>query len=831
MGSSIYDYLKEQGNYTYLLKIIDDPAINYGEVLKKTGSKTLFVADDAAFEEFFKSNDWGVKSFADLTTAQKNLLLNSAMINNVYYIRMLSAVQSKWGSTGDPVDGLCMRRTTALNVEDSVTWEKPGEMPTSEYWDRYRAKGGMYLLKDNTSAPMVHFLQKFLDYNNISNDDISFIMGSTFATNDAVIDGIKVIEQNIKCKNGAIHKMEKVITPLKNMAEIIRTTPETSEFSKLLERFSAPYFAYVKGNDSIYAKRYFAKRNINGDNSGKVYAPADTLVSGYLKFDPGWNQYTSESQTLAENMGAILVPSNEALNDYWNNGGSELKERYGSWEKMPNDVLDNMINNLMINSFTGSVPSKFGEITNDAQDPMGVEKSDIIKSYIGCNGVVYVTNKLFPPTAYVAVSSPALINENMKIINWAIETLEFDAYLLSMDSYYSFIIPTDSALLRYYNPVSFGKAQPEVYEFYYDNAKKSVGAKVYGYDMATGVIDYSKTVRTVATGSTDIQDKLEDILDYHIIIGDIEDGNAYHQTKGNGTIKVSGKGVGMSVYGGYQLEHNTGAKVTQIYDKTKEGNGKAYKIESEVLEGSQKSVYKTMEEMGSTPDAPFYEWFQLLKGSPNNASDDPWIFYTDDDFASVDYNVYYFNTYHYTIYVPTNEAVKAAIAAGLPTWERIDTCTDQAMKDSLTQVLEYCLRYHIQDNSVYIGGGAKNTSYETSAPNAATERFFKIGVACTAGNDGNITLTDGTTTKKKVLKEYKGNTNVYNIMTRDYFFDNKDKEKSTEIETSSFAVIHLIDGVLEYEPGQYQYKAPHRSYKAPYRGPLRASSKLVKTHK
>ena len=51
LGSSIYEYLNEEGNYTNFVKLIDD--LNYKEVLARTGSKTLFVADDAAFDEFY----------------------------------------------------------------------------------------------------------------------------------------------------------------------------------------------------------------------------------------------------------------------------------------------------------------------------------------------------------------------------------------------------------------------------------------------------------------------------------------------------------------------------------------------------------------------------------------------------------------------------------------------------------------------------------------------------------------------------------------------------------------------------------------------------------
>ena len=55
LGASIYNYLEEKGNFTLFLKVIDD--LNYKEVLSKTGSKTLFVADDDAFKKGIKE-DW-----------------------------------------------------------------------------------------------------------------------------------------------------------------------------------------------------------------------------------------------------------------------------------------------------------------------------------------------------------------------------------------------------------------------------------------------------------------------------------------------------------------------------------------------------------------------------------------------------------------------------------------------------------------------------------------------------------------------------------------------------------------------------------------------------
>ena len=91
LNSSIYDYLQSNGNYTNYVKLIDD--LDYAEVLGKTGSKTLFVADDEAFSKFFADNAWGVRSYNELTTSQKKLLLYNSMLNNAYLLEMMSSTE------------------------------------------------------------------------------------------------------------------------------------------------------------------------------------------------------------------------------------------------------------------------------------------------------------------------------------------------------------------------------------------------------------------------------------------------------------------------------------------------------------------------------------------------------------------------------------------------------------------------------------------------------------------------------------------------------------------------------------------------------------------
>lgn len=814
LGESIYDQLEmgykdENGTehtFKTYIQLIND--IEYTEVLKKTGSKTLFVSDDAAFDRFYQSNAWGVKSYKDFTLSQKKLILNSSMINNAYLIELMS-------STEGPVKGQALRRSTAYSALDSITFETAEAMPDNSNWEYYRKKGSMYLVKDRTDQLMVHFLQQEMDFKGITSEDFSFLYnGLPRMKNDAFIFGNKVIVRDITCKNGYINILQDVLIPPANMAEIIRTTPEIKLFSSILERYAAPYYdaaltsAYkiyrekeiqrglnLPEIDSLFRKNYFAERSALGAN---LTNQKGVLQAGYLEFDPGWNAYTmGNNQSSQTDMAAIFAPSDDILKTFFYNGGGKfLIEKYKTIENIPNDVLDDLLRNLMKSSFTGSVPSKFADVLDDGKEPMGIQKSHVIKTLVGTNGVVYVTNKIYAPASYVAVTAPTLVNDNMQIFRWAVKKLGYDAYLLSMDSRYSFIVPWDQTTpenstgkgMYYIDPVSLGKLKPEIFRFWYNPKLTKVTATAYEYVKETGEIKDSIRLVTDA----EVLNRLNDILDYHIVVGDIENGKSFYRTKGGGELKVNGTGIGMNIIGGGNIENSTQPIVEKIYDQTKEtngrGNGKTYVINS-VLQTTYKSVYKILSE---TPE--FTEFFRLLQGSE--------IFGKDKSFVGLDENVKFFNTYHYTVYVPSNEAVLAAIDQGLPTWEVINAQTDQTLKDKLTKELTNFLRYHFQDNSVYIDNSSSAiTPYETAAYSlTGTKAYYKL---YTQLNSTGLTVYGDPVDRSRPV-HVKTDQGLYNIMSREFKFNSGDLTKVTGIETSSFAVIHEIDNVLLYDKDQLQ---------------------------
>ena len=839
--NTIYGYMQDQGNYKNFLQLIDD--LGETETLSKTGSKTLFIADDDAFATFYANNKWGVKSYDQLTEAQKKIILRSSMIDNPYPISMLSSVQG-------PIEGECMRRTASLQVYDSVPVIKSTDpqLPNTVYWKNLAlTHDTIVLFKDGSGAsPMIHFLPRFLEQNMILGTDVDFLYNDpagTHVSDDAYINDCKVTEPNIFCKNGFIHKVNKVMLPLDNMAELIRTKPQFTQYSSLLERFAAPFYNYtlttryngIYGTkvDSCYEKLYFANRGSASTGTTSTARTVDkdgNAIEAIIKYDPGWNRYQPGSigdnsrDEVMEDMGCMIVPTDAALQDWWDNGGGKvLKDNYGSWDKVPNKVVKELIKNNQLMSFVASVPSKFNSVLNDAAMQMNITTSDVDSVFLGCNGAIYQSHKVFSPTSYSSVLFPALVTDNMSIIYNAISVLNFDAYLNSMVSTYSFFIPVNDGMLTYIDPVSLGQSETHIWKFQYDAKGSTAFARIKAIvyraekqpDGSWLQMDSLKTI--VGSSTTDqVYDRLVDILDNIIVIGKIEQGKSYYQTKGKNYVKVGGQidvEGSMTVSGGWQIENDVPQVVSKIYNMD---NGKAYIVDAPLY-----TAHKACSDILSSDDN-FSEFFAILSASgalsANTNSKINWssaskngnlIYIPEKNTESINYLL---NTYHYTIYAPTNEAMDEAFALGLPTLEMLDEAMEIDNDDStetvvggrpikeiedsaahLRKVMLDFVKYHIQDNSIFIDKGFDAGNYETAKTNPNTGRSFKLAVSLSADNT-DLTVEGICSEPQKVDKA-----KMYNKMAREYWLNNYKVESATLIETSSSVVLHAVDHPLLYK--------------------------------
>ena len=815
LGNSIYERLDEEGNYKTMLKLIDD--LGQHEVLSHTGSKTLFAANDEAFQKWFGENSWGVNSYDKLSLAQKKLLLNNSMVNNAYLIELLSNGRPQ-GEDNHPEEGRTMRRMTATSVYDSVQIMRPDQMPNTEVWAKFKNSGrSIPILKDATSAPMIHFLPAFMQHNKMTSADLDVLTNHQASNiNEAWVNGKKVIERDITCKNGYIQKVEEVIESSPNMAEIIHQHKKMSHWAKLMDRFCAPYYdaegtreynRLYNNQDSVYVLRYYSDYSGNGEN---LSTPDGKAISAKLPFDPGWNQYVSTSGDANMNYdaGAMIVPTNEALNYWWDNEGKDLKTEYGEIDSLPDATLAKLLKVNMLPVFTEAIPSKFDLVLNDAKEPIGIKSEDVDSSFMGCNGVVYMTNKVFTPAEFQSVAYPALAHPTvMNVIYWAIDQLNFLPYLLSMDSKYSLILPSNDAMLWYLDPYSYGSEKngmeaPNVLAFWYDPTRTTEAQKVraYRYECTideNGQITIDESVsRKEVTDRDVISDCLKRLMDQLIIVGDIEDGHEYYKSKGGTPIRVFKDGQGRIAFaGGWQIDHNNKPLPVNPADIYQKNNGKSYIINDQMPLTTDQSVYLTLDK-----NEAFSKFLELLD---YDVADLLATTVTKNNYSAGmqkkgSKNLKLLDNYNYTIYVPTNSAIQKLIDDGLlPTWEDYEAQTEEVWGSEelaaqaqamIKDIIVSFVRYHVQDHAILIGMDPENdkyeNSFETMRRNLETGRFFPLIV----NNEGDqMWVKDVLGNKRNVVKT----NGLYNRICREYWF------KSTGVcYMASDAVVHQIDGVL-----------------------------------
>lgn len=822
LGNSIYERLEEDGNYTTMLRLIDD--LGQHEVLSHTGSKTLFVANDSAFKEWFTKNPWGVNRYEQLSLSQKKLLLNNSMINNAYLIELMSNGRPQ-GEDNAPEEGRTMRRETATSIYDSVQILKPSQMPSTEVWAKFKDRGkSIPILKDATTAPMIHFLPVFMKINKMTTSDLDLLTNhQANDINEAWVNGKKVVERDITCKNGYIQKVDGVFESAPNMAEIIRQHPNMSRWSQLLDRFSAPYFnaagtreynRLYNTQDSVYTLRYYSNLSSGGSN---VSTPEGKAVNAMLRFDPGWNQYINNTtgNSLSYDAGAMFVPTNEAIEKWWNNEGKDLKEEYGVIDSIPVTTMAKLINVSMLPVFTEAIPSKFDRILNDAKEEMGVKITDVDSCFMGCNGVVYMTNRVFTPAEFASVAYPALSHPStMNVIYWAISAASFASsssqaaklnylpYLLSMQSRYSMILPSNNAMLQYLDFASYNTeniSAPTVLEFYYDEKKsydQKVQARRYNCTIdEDGNITLGEIVQdNVAIGV--VVDCLYRLMDQLIIVGDIEDGHEYYKSKGGTLLRVTKAPDGrLALAGGWQTDHNKKLLPIDnenVYTKT---NGKSYVLNEQAPMATEKSVYMTLQER---PE--FSEFLNLLENSDLLKAKSGARNAGLSKLGNM--NMSLFDNYNYTVYVPTNESIKKLIDDGLlPTWDDYDAYNDSTYEGSeeeakeaqkiIKDIIVNFIRYHIQDHSIAINMGPEDgkyeNSYETMRRNLETSRFYPV---TTNHEGGQMWVEDMLGNKRNVVKT----DGLYNLICREYWYSGTGNAAITY--QASDAVIHQIDGVL-----------------------------------
>lgn len=900
LGGSIYAELKNPnasrltGTFTNYLRLVDD--LGYAETLNRTGSKTVFPANDEAFARFFASNQWGVSSYEELTESQKKLLLYSSMLDNALLLGMLPNA-SAGTSNGMPViaEDEALKHPTNVKATDTVQFiaNAAGMPRNNKYWEKYYNKG-IELVSDATRPMIVHLTRGYMLSHGITTvgdgSDFEILTGSPYSEGNAYVFNIGIQKNpttgkyngDVTCQNGYIHQMEEVIVPPGNMAQVLRRKSNTSLFSRIVDYFAVPYYDatttqnyndWAKENgrqqiDSIFQLRYLSRRSQDGEALNVDPNKSSLSSTRLLKFDLGWNTYypqvanPGQKDVAILDMGAFFVPTDEAVKQYFLPGGSGayLIDIYGDRENTEANIGENLdslfsknpqvltafANNLMQADFSGTVPSKFSTILNDASENLGMKLDKIVRKddgkydiTIANNGAIYVINELIAPDEYQAVLAPSSVYPDMSVMNWAVQDgvangdylgVDFKYYLLAMSANYGFFVPEDNAFDLYYlDPTSIyhqknnqvGTQQPDLLHFYYDKTAKSqpyLKCDRYYYNMETGEAEGPVRQSSVTAAKS----QLVDILNFHTLVlneGERIGDNHYYKTKHGGELYIpDGNVEGGRVMGGAQIEDPDRFPAPRIKKIYNQKNGNTYRMDR-VIMPPHKSVYAIL-----TDNSQFSEFMDLCKGFDGASQLMTWAGISDEvnktnntspqeaftvftryykmatettrnNEACLDYNVRMFNTYNYTLFAPDNTAMEKAYSLGLPRWSEVEAIFNQYVdleadhevtaQEEQDMATVYAMLSAMRDFIRY-----HFMTISVYADNTVEGGRYKTMSSDATGVAKEVIISGGNgqlvvtepTTQHRVTVNAADGTKAVNKMARDYWFGHMNDKNETEAE-------------------------------------------------
>lgn len=521
----------------------------------------------------------------------------------------------------------------------------------------------------------------YFSSNVLTNNDYSTIYGSDAKINTETqlnVMGASVIEKDIAAGNGAIHIIDRVLIPPRNVAQELDGNAEYETYNQLLK---SRFLLYAYNQAATKAQ------GNNGDING------DGLVDSLWNRTYSINSYMDNENALNVTSAVSIsafIPSKAAFTNYLN---SRFLTSFANIDLVPSTTLTLLFNSQFTNSLDWPSRVDKGLATSVGGDKIMISRSDINSVKMASNGLFYELNKVVEPAAFTAVTGPTFFSPDY--------------------SYFSYMLAQSGLLTLLTNDaLKYTILAP-------NNAAYDLAGITYSTTPTPNFSRFINSVKTTMSNSD-----ISALVGTNILVGDYSVNNL---TDG---FYLTVNGTYVSVKSGKIEGAVRGDQVSIINPDIKKTNG-YFQGTNKVINdppSSTYSIYSMVAASGSPSPAPYsYLKFKELCTLAGILSKD-FVNITSVDASK-----------KFTLFVPSNEALIAAQVAGvLPkTGAQGTTVLDAAGKSRLFSYLKY---FFVGQQQIFTDGKSTG-NFLTSKTNVAGNNLpltvsFPSGVLTVTDNTG-----------------------------------------------------------------------------------------------
>lgn len=406
----IYNVLEEKGRFSDYLACVDRTL--YAATMKEGGLSTVFAPNNEAFKVYLTQK--GYASVNDIPQEEVEAIVAYSIVYSRYKFENLGDYFTKAAATDNvPVNYLKGQAVKRMTNYYPLAYRDP-DFDNKWVVDSYIEGASIFF----SYKYLPVFMQTHFSYSGLTAADYETFYPETAFAGANVLGG-KILEADMKARNGIAHEISSVNYPLDNMDKFLREH-QYSEFKSLLD---------IKTLSGEYAYKSYKEEPALAEDL-KLIRPEWQVDKVYQKYysklavDPSQDYHVSVDGVLdtEKNGHTLFVPTNEVLKEYVE---TRLLKYYDSLDELPIEAVSILLNAHMSTEMIW--PSQFktakissGEFLNGvgASGP-GFDEMNILDKRLTSNGFIYTIDKVIKSKVLETLYSEIYLNPRYSLLNTA----------------------------------------------------------------------------------------------------------------------------------------------------------------------------------------------------------------------------------------------------------------------------------------------------------------------------------------------------------------------------------------------------------------------------
>ncbi len=414
----------------------------FDAIINVSGSYTVFAPTNEAFSKFFASNS-NYGKIEDIPIEELTKIVKYHIVQNPWSKNQLRTLDIYgWIDTldlnNDEPRGF--KRETLLLDKNRKYGVKEGNQDNLVIVDTLQSNWTRRVATDSRKYAPIFFPEYFNIYE-LNAGDYEFYFNRPFeGDTNLYFANAKVVSAEIFAENGFIYKVDEVVNPLKNAAQIMadeQGTNRYNEFLNLLNRF--PEFQY---NEQKTLDQEGAEQGLVVDSLFDLTYPELTFNINSEKTKPPTGTYGLPQDVTIRYHHGIMAPTNTAYENF-ENTYFKIPRGWGSINGAPEHIKRIVANTHM--SINPIYPTDFNEgFYNGEADVVKLNESNIIDKEFGSNATFIGLNEAIVPRVFSSITGPVYLQQGFSKVMFAIEQAGLSAALKRPNKTYSFFVESDA---------------------------------------------------------------------------------------------------------------------------------------------------------------------------------------------------------------------------------------------------------------------------------------------------------------------------------------------------------------------------------------------------